>query len=243
MAMKSPKVSPWLLYVGFIALAAFALILFVRDGSFGESQIATSIFALIGTFFGALFAFRLQESKEKAKEVKARKTALNRALLVLGMHHNEIQNYIKELSPYVSEVDRAFNLPASQPVENLDLRQKFDELDFLLESSNPNILVELIIEQQRFDQVMQAIKLRNNFYVNEVQPVFAAQGLNHRLVAREELREKLGERLFEGAITQVKMVYDHVGSSNDSLQEVFGKLRTVAKELFPSEGFVQFSPK
>lgn len=36
-------------------------------------------------------------------------------------------------------------------------------------SKNPNIIFELSIEQERFHQTMEAIKIRNEFHVNEYQ--------------------------------------------------------------------------
>lgn len=237
---KKPKLPPWLFYVAVVVVAAAALVLFTTDGSFERKDLAAGLFALLGTFAGALLAFRLEESREKAKEVRAQKTALNRGLLVLGFHHNEIRTYRNLIAPYKTDIELAFNLPASQPPEQIDMRQRFDDLDFLLDSSTPQVLFDLIIEQERFDQALQAVRQRNEFYVREVQPVFAAKGLNNRLVSTAELESELGEYLFGGALQGAETIREHMEGSNESIPAAFEKLRKVAKELYPDEKFVKF---
>ncbi|RNF85258.1 hypothetical protein EER27_05690 [Lysobacter psychrotolerans] len=214
--------------------------MFASDGSFEAKDVAAGLFALFGTFAGALLAFRLEENREKAREVRAQKTALNRALLVLGFHHNEIRTFRNLIAPHRTDIELAFNLPASQPPEQIDMRQKFDELDFLLDSSAPQVLFDLIIEQERFDQALQAVRQRNEFYVREVQPVFAAQGLNNRRVSMAELKSKLGEYLFGGALQGAETIREHIEGSNESIPVAVEKLRKVAKELFPDEKFLMF---
>lgn len=129
-----------------VVVAATTLVLFATDGSFERKDLASGLFALIGTFAGALLVFRLEESRERAKEMRAQKAALDRALVVLGFQHNEVRNYRDLMAPYKTDIELAFKFPASQPPEQFDLRQRLDDLDFLLDLSNPQILFDLAIE-------------------------------------------------------------------------------------------------
>jgi hypothetical protein len=240
MAKTRFKIPTWAIYALLTAAVAAALGWFRFDGTLDNKDLGTGLLALLGTFAGALLAFRLEESRDRAKDVAAQKAALNRALLVLGYHHNEIRTYCDLIAPYKQDIELAFNFPASEPPDHGDLRQRADELNFLLESRDPQILFELIIEQNRFDQAIQAIRIRNAFCVEHIQPAFAREGLNNRLISNREIEAKLGEYLYGAAIHGSQTMRDHVLASNQSLPDLATKLRAVAKELYPDERFVQF---
>lgn len=218
-----------------------ALLFVVAEGDVETKDLASGLFALLGTFTGALLAFRFEEEKEKSKEKFARKAALNRAIVVLGYQHNEVRTYRELVAPYANDVELAFNFPASQPPERIDVVQKFDELTFLLNLNEPQIVFELIIEQVRFDQVLQSIRNRNAFFVEKVQPVFAARGFNNRLVNSGELQHGLGEYLYGGALMGARNIREHLDGSNESLPIMIDKVRKVAKGLFPGDKFVSFA--
>ena len=55
---------------------------------------------MLGTFLGALFAFRLNENKENAKTEKERQAALNRALFVVARQFNATKSLSKHLAPF-----------------------------------------------------------------------------------------------------------------------------------------------
>lgn len=228
-------------YFVFVFAVTVALIFFAIMEVFSLADFAKALFPFLGTFVGAFLAFRLQEYREELKDERARIASLNRALLVLGVQHNEIRGYLKLMAPYKSEIEMAFNFPAIQPQEKLEISQKFDDLDFLLRSSDPNLLFELIIEQGRFDQAIAAIRVRNIFYVQELQPVLAQKKLNNKLLSRMDLEKEVGEYLFGGAVNGANSMVSHVRDSNESLPALFDKLRKISKELYPSEKFLEFS--
>ena len=230
----------WIYFV-FVVAVTVALVWFAIAGIFSPVDFAKALFPLLGTFVGAFLAFRLQEYREELKDEKTRRVSLNRALLVLGVQHNEIRGYLILTAPYKSEIEMAFNFPAIQPQEKLEVSQKFDDLDFLLESSDPNLLFELIIEQGRFDQAIESIRVRNIFYVRELQPVLAAKKINRKSLSRIELEAEVGEYLFGSAVNGANSMISHVRKSNESLPALFEKLRKVSKQLYPSEKFVEFS--
>lgn len=89
---------------------------FHLEGSVGEKEVAASFLAMVGTFLGALFAFRLNENKENMKVEEERKAALNRALFVVARQINALKSLSKHLAPFHTEFERAFNLPAVRPL-------------------------------------------------------------------------------------------------------------------------------
>ena len=168
------------------------------------------------------------------------KSAINRALVVLGYQHNEVRTYRDLMLPYKLDIELAFNFPASQPPDHVDMRQRFDELDFLLDSKRPQILFELIIEQERFDQAMAMIRHRNEFYVEKVQPAFARLIGNGKRVPGGEVEAALGEYLYGGAIQGAISMREQIDGSNVSIPSLQDRLREAAKELYPGEKFVRF---
>lgn len=67
-----------------------------------------------------------------------------------------------------------------KPPDYSSVKQDIDSLQFLIDNDNAQILMELTIEQERFKQAINSINIRNEFYVNEVQPALSFHALNGR---------------------------------------------------------------
>lgn len=191
-----------------------------------------------GAFIGAFSAFWLKSYEESNKEREARKNALNSALFVLVRKINAIGCIKRDLENYTTPFDRGLSLPAMKPPDYSDLRQDIYSLHFLIDIDKPQVLLDLTLEQERFEQAINSINIRNDFYVNEVQPALSFHSLNGRPLPLSEFEEKLGERLFQGAIQGAATMYELVYSSEASLHDKYEELRSLAKSLFPGEKFV-----
>ena len=237
--MSLKKSTSQYLYAVLVAIAAIALFVFAWSGAVTEKEVAGSFLAILGTFLGALFAFRLSENKEQVKIEKEQKAALNRAFFVLARQYNAINSLAKHMTPYPSEFERAFNLAANKPPSYLDLTHNFQDLEFLLETAHPNVLMRLAVEQECFHQALEALRIRNDFYVNEVQPELARQSLNGQMVTVEQMATALGERIFGTAVNGANSLYSHVQESSKSIPAMHAELFNVAKELFSDERFIK----
>lgn len=227
------------LYSALVLLASIAVIAFAQLGSIGEKEVAGALLALLATFVGALFAFRLNEEKDKKSLLKAQKTALNRALFILLRQYNALATITKQLAPFSTEIDRAFNLPANKPPPYVDLTHDFDNLEFLLETEHANVLMQLTIEQEYFHQALESIRIRNEFYVHEIQPALARLKMQSRMVTANQLFTHLEERLFGLAINGAKEIYHHIPESKASILKMHYELFTTAKTLFPDDLFIK----
>lgn len=223
------------------AVSAVAIIglLYLTD-NLTLANFGSALLALLGTFFGALFAFRLNERKDADKERSRRISALNRAILVLGAQHNEIRTIVQEINEHPEPIARAFHMNAAMPVQSLRLEQRLDDILFLLKSSDPNILFELHIEQIRFDQALETVRLRAKFTADVLHPEMAKHQLKGKYVNERMLREMFGELIFESAVNMTHTMTYHTQGSNESLPALQKKLHALAKELFPGEKFVKF---
>jgi hypothetical protein len=195
---------------------------------------------LVTTFLGATLAFRLNEDKEHEKEQLRRQHVLNFALFILMRQDNAVQQVWRQYKEAKSPAERAFLVPANKPPDYGSLRQNLSDLSFLLNTGHAQVLFELSIEQERFEQAMEAQRIRNEFYVGELQPALERTEMLNRRVTLEESERLLGPRVFGAAMNQAQFVFEHFAASVESIPGVVASLRTVAKQLFPNAAFVSY---
>ena len=228
------------IYATIVLGFGIALVLSIATGAITPKEISIAALASIGTFLGALFAFRLNENKEISKELSEHRAALNRALFILARQRNAVDSFKKYLPPFKTDVERALLLPAHKPPTYEGLNQNFETLEFMLEYGKANLLMRLAIEDERFHQTFESIRIRNDFYVSEVQPELARHGLQGKDVTDKQLFDLLGERIFGSAITYSKMVYFHVSESEKSIPALHAEVHAAANEIFPESKFISF---
>lgn len=199
-----------------------------------------AVIIAIGAFIGSWSAVKLNENKEAANSYRLRKEALNQAIFVIARQMNAMRLIKKDIEQYQEGVHRAFNLPAQKPPKYSDLKQDINSLSFVLETDTPQILLELTVEQERFDQAIESINVRNEFYVSQVQPAISQQGLTSLRVTMQQLREALGERIFEGAMQGARGLSSHVVETDKSLPQMYSRLLDYSKKHFPGEKFVHW---
>jgi hypothetical protein len=192
----------------------------------------------LGGFIGAFSAFWLKSYEDGRKDKQKQKSALNSALFVLVRQMNAIQCIKRDLDKFKTPLDRGLSLPAMKPPDYSNVKQDVECLHFLIENDNASLLMDLMIEQERFEQAINSINIRNDFYVNEVQPALSFHALNGRPLPLSEFEEKLGERLFQGSLNGAEEMYDHIYASDFSLSEKYTALRELAVQLFPGEKFI-----
>lgn len=201
-------------------------------------DVSTGLLALLGTLLGATLAFRLNEDKEEKKENATRRSALNRALFILGRQKNAVALIAREMEPFKTVFDRAFNFPAAKVPPYGDLVHRFEELEFLLNTTDVNVVLRLTVEQERFHQMLESLRTRNEFYVRDVQAEIAKHNLNGKEISGASVAELFGERIFGTAMNSSEILFHHVESSLKSIPEIHEELRVVAKRLYPKARFV-----
>ncbi|MCG8672782.1 MAG: hypothetical protein MI867_25500, partial [Pseudomonadales bacterium] len=135
----------------------------------------------------------------------------------------------------------AFNLPAMMTNEFDDLVQNYEELSFILSSDYPNLVLELSIEQEKYEQAIKSITARSEFLLKEFQPILENRGLNKKEFPKDEFKKLLGERVFETCFNYSKDMKMHVISTCDSLPNTLRKVREYGLKEFPGEKFLNYS--
>lgn len=197
------------------------------------------ILTLLGTFTGALFAFRLNQYKEDQKLHLIRQEALNRTIFSLIRQVNAIKQLKRDFESYDTPFSRAFNLPALKPPDYKSIAFNITELDFLLDTDDPNILFRISIEFERFQQAIESVNLRCNFHINEYQPKLDEIGLNGKITTPEEMERLLGERIYKTLIYSTEDAFGHLVDSNKSLMEMLDELHALAKKIYPKRKFIR----
>lgn len=165
---------------------------------------------------------------------------MNFALFILLRQINAIHQLKKDFEKHQSDVERAFNLPAITPPTYTDLIHNFVELNFLLDSSKPEILMRLSTEQECFHQAIESLRIRNKFYLDEIQPAIANLGINGKDLTKKEMQNMLGERLYKSAINQAQIAWEHIKKTSDSIPKIHKELHNLAKEIFPKQKFINY---
>jgi hypothetical protein len=206
-----------------------------------QKDLVLALLPLGGTFLGATLAFRLNEVKEREKEQRRRRHALDFALFVLLRQHNAVLQSLTPFANAKSALERAFGVPANKPPDYQGLKQALPDIAFLLDTGHAQTLLEVSIEQERFEQALEALRIRNEFYVGELQPALDQTGMINRPVTLAEAEKLLGSRVFHTAVNQAAFVHDHFQASADSIPKMVASLRKVAKELFPDALFFDYA--
>jgi len=230
-----------LIYATLVVIAMAGVAIGFYTEALSNRDLVAALLALFGTFLGALFAFRLNENKETRKLTAARKAALNQALFALIRQYNAMRTYAKYLAPFSDTVLRAINLPAHKPPTYSDLFIEFQELGFLLEGEYANVLMRLMVEQERFHQALGAIRIRNEFHVTELQPTLENLKLNGSSLTEAEIASALGERVYGTALSYGEAVFTNITENVQGLAAAHEELFKTAKALYPDEKFLKFS--
>jgi hypothetical protein len=193
---------------------------------------------LAATFAGALSAYHLQNRREKIKEEKKKISDLNIALFTLLRQMNALASVKKDLDKYRDDKSRFFKLPPLQTNSYSDIRFDFQSLAFMLVSDDPNILHHLLVEQERFQQAIDAIKIRSEYQVKTIQPLLEAGDIGNKQVTWAEAEAAIGKYKLEGLVRGTDQVYYHVDESFNSSKNMLASLHASAKKQFPGVKFL-----
>jgi hypothetical protein len=119
---------------------------------------ATSLF---GAFFGALGAYFVGRSKEKRDENNRRHTALLATQYALFSQWNIVEDIRKNfLEPFRKDPQKYFKQLEYFRVVG-ELKVPFEELTFIINSKEPNLLQEIHIAEKRFTSSIELLKKLN----------------------------------------------------------------------------------
>lgn len=204
--------------------------------------IITTVATLAAAYFGALFAFKFQSRTEERKIRSNNVAAGNRAMFLLLRQFNSLSVIQKQIiEPHRKHPLKFIVMRPSLPLNYDNLKVDVNNLSFLLETKHRNVLMELLLEENKFHAAVQALNERSKVHLHDAQPVLEKAGIvDGGDYSLSQLKEALGNRLFIQLSRSTDEMIDHTDSSIKSLMEMGERLYKVLTELYPGETFIKF---
>ncbi|MCF5142823.1 hypothetical protein GIW41_28105 [Pseudomonas sp. PA-6-1D] len=196
----------------------------------------------LGAFSGSYFAYLFRKHEENQANLNKRKSALDACLFTLIRQYNAMYQMKKLFDQYELDFDRAFSMQAIKFPEYKDVRIDFNGLNFFSEANEIGHLLALTIEQERFDQTIISMDLRNNFHVNTLQPALEKHNINGVEMQLEEIKRLLGPLIFHTALNQTETTYELLCKNLESNYELHQKTWKISKNIFPNGKFLGPNP-
>lgn len=195
---------------------------------------------LAAAWAGSWFAFRYNSGQEKLKKEIAEKNAANLALLRLARQCNVLALYKRDtLNPHRASEFRHVNINAFVPGLHVSDRIDQDSLVFLIERGRVDLLSTILLEDDRFETIMQNIHKRAEHHVAHVQP--AIEKIGTPIVRSADVAAALGSRHDATMKNYTDNIYDQIDKSLTTLPECIRQFRDAMKGFYPGEKFTNVS--
>ena len=136
-----------------------------------------AVATLLAAFFGAYFAYRLQDKAKMRAERKSNISAANQALFMVFQQVNSLKLYqVDMIDPVRNHPAKFIAMQAVLHEKHEDIQFDFSSLGFLLNTKHKQIVLDLFIEQQRFREAIKAINYRSALHIQQAQPAPGACG-------------------------------------------------------------------
>ncbi len=200
---------------------------------------------LLAAFCGAWFAFLFAKWQSKADEKNYQAAAANRALFVLTRQFNALENIRRQrLVLLEDKLDRHLSLMPSPELNYSQWRVDFSSLQFLLATSNTELLLDLMLQDEKFHAAVQSINERSKLHLQSVQPLLVRAGFetnaNYPL---DQFEEALGPHVTARIRSATDEVYLHVSKSCESSPQIVATAAKSFEEIFPKHKFLYFDSR
>lgn len=210
-----------------------------------DEKIAEIIFSAAATlaaaFFGAKYAFSLQNKKQENEQISKRVEAGNRAIFKIVNIYTKFCNFRDQ---FINEYrNHPLRYLAIKPEIGMDVPNEidFDSLSFLFQSKDPNILGELSLFQAEVQSTVSLIKSRSDFHMRIVQPKLEAAGKEYDdLIPIDQIRNILGTQTHITLVQNTNQMIEFTDGIISASWELIEKLRSLLKEMFKGHLIIGF---
>ncbi len=207
------------------------------------AALLTALTGIVGTFFAARYAFKLQDEANKRKEIKERIAAGNKTMFAIFRQCNELDNIQQQIiNPEISKPERFISIRPIPPLHNEHLKYDYDNLNFLFETEYRDCMADLYLIETKFQTVAWLVKKRSDFHSQTVQPLLATAGFRDS-GSLEDITRILGYPITTELTNYTNAMIEHIDDTIKSLEQTRDKLHTVLKKLYPNEKVMTFKSK
>lgn len=221
------------------------LIIRNKDWSNFLTSYIPALATLVAAYYGAKFAFEFQNQKELENEKKHNLIAANKAIFTLSRMANDLFVYQRDyINPVRDDKEVFLELRPTSHYDKELFKLDIESLSFLLNTDFRNLLSEVAIEVERYISAIEAINLRSNIHLHEIQPKLERAGFKSGLsitITDADLEIILGNRLLSMLKETTDQVITHVDSTIESLKLVADRLKDSMKSIYPDQKIITFS--
>jgi hypothetical protein len=192
----------------------------------------------LGAFSGSYFAYLFRKHEEEQAKLKKRKISLDTCLFTSFRQYNAMLQIKNCFDGFDTDLEQAFTMQAFKFPDYKDVRIDFDSLNFLIDLGEVEHLLDLTTEQERFEQAVASMEMRNNFHAEHLQPALEKHDIDGKVLTRENIKTLIGPRLFYTAINNAKQTHEMVCENLNSNHQLHLATWNIAKKIFPEHAFL-----
>jgi len=205
-----------------------------------SEDLIVGIITLIAAFSGAYFAFKFNERSARRELIENNVKAANKAIFNLISIYNSLGGYRRQyISPFIDNPLRHFAIQPSIGFQKWMKEFDFDDLIYLVESQNPNILNELFEIQAEVITTIDLVEERNEIHYRKIQPAMTKAGIKQGDDVKES---QFNSILEEYDISLVKNYTDDLINVVDNILARAEKLIQLMQEInikmYPTEKII-----
>ncbi len=88
------------------------------------------------------------------------------------------------------------------------MKFNFEDLSFILDTKDLNLLHELFIVQESFEQTMETINQRSIYFINKVTPEMELKNIDSKKLTIEELKTEMDTNKIDGLVYATDNMYE-----------------------------------
>jgi hypothetical protein len=206
--------------------------------------LVASLATLAAAYFGAKYAFSLQNEKEKRASDSTDVKAANSAIFELARTYNKFTAIKKQfIDEHRGKADRHLMI---MPVAGMSWEPpkfNYDTISFLFKSSNPNLLGTLSLVEQEIASTLDVIKQRSAMHVDVLQPT--VEKLSQRVgdqVSLRQIEDELGQRLAAILRMSTDFMIEGVDNVLAGCMEHMTKIKAETDKIYPGHVVIKMIP-
>jgi hypothetical protein len=204
--------------------------------------LADAAVTVAATFVGAYLAFWFERNARRTEQTEQRVAAANKALFTLSNYWNILKQYEQRvLIPGREGGADWFTIGVDPVVSQGVTAFDIDSLVFMLRS-DAQLFSQLILEQERFQKLLQYIEKRNDYVLHRARPLIEAAGIGEgQLIDIRRVEIVLGPQLVQMLKDITDAITAYTREDLSSFQKTFTALRLAFKKTFPKHQFISYS--
>lgn len=202
--------------------------------------LVASIATLAAAYFGAKYAFKLQNEREKQASDAIDVKAANSVIFELARTYNKFTAIKKQfIDPHRNDPERHLVI---MPVAGMSWEPpkfNYDAISFLFRSSDPNLLGTLSLVEQEITSTLDFIKERSRMHVEVLQP--AVERLSERIgeqVTLRQIEDELGKRLAATLRLTTTFMIEGVDDVLAGCKQHIAQIKSQTQQMYPGHGVI-----